>query len=101
MRVRNIDVAILYPSSYVVLLIYRHCGLKNPSWSEIFHFVKFLDVQLQSCEQSDFCNESLTGPGGALQGFKSFVVTFMLTMSQVRTCIKMVYLCLLVPICTY
>ena len=70
--------------SYDLPLIFctRHCGIKNPSWSELRHFVKFLSIQLKSCEQSIYCDESLVGD--VLKGLKSFVVKFMIQMSRVR-----------------
>ena len=55
--------------------------MQNPSWSEIYHFVKFLDLQLESCENSVFCDESLVGD--VMSGLKGFVVKFMITMSRV------------------
>ena len=56
--------------------------MQNPSWSEIHHFVTFLDLQLKSCEESVFCDEALVGD--VMSGLKGFVVTFMITMSRVR-----------------
>ena len=61
--------------------LYSYCGVKDPSWAEIRHFVKFLDLQLQSCESSIFCNEDLVGD--VMAGLKSFVVKFMIRMSRV------------------
>lgn len=61
---------------------HRHCGIENPSWAEIRHFVNFLDSQLQACEESSFCNMELVGD--TLEGFRSFVVRFMILMSRVR-----------------
>ena len=57
------------------------CGLRDPSWTEIRHFVTFLDIQLQSCEESVFCDEALVGD--VMAGLKGFVVKFMIRMSQV------------------
>lgn len=54
--------------------------MKNPSWREIKHFVEFLNIQLQSCEESVYCNEALVGD--VLAGLKSFVVKFMIRMSK-------------------
>lgn len=54
--------------------------MKNPSWREIKHFVEFLSIQLQSCEESVYCNEALVGD--VLAGLKSFVVKFMIRMSK-------------------
>ena len=56
-------------------------GVRDPSWTELRHFVKFLDLQLQTCEQSVFCNE--LNVGDVLSGFKTFVVKFMVCMSKV------------------
>ena len=55
--------------------------MKDPSWAEIKHFVSFLDLQLQSCERSCFCNEEFVGD--VMAGLKSFVVKFMIRMSRV------------------
>jgi len=35
--------------------IFRHCGIRDPSWSELHHFVNFLNKQLQDFEVSAFC----------------------------------------------
>ena len=67
----------------------RNCGIPDPSWSEIRHFVSFLNSQLRDCEQSVFCDmklmrEILKGPNVLnLEGFRSFVVRFMIQMSRV------------------
>ncbi|KAL9988404.1 hypothetical protein ACROYT_G002842 [Oculina patagonica] len=69
-------------------LLLRNCGIPDPSWSEIRHFVSFLNSQLRDCEQSVFCNmqlmrEILAGPNVLnLEGFRSFVVRFMIQMSR-------------------
>ena len=57
--------------------------MKDPSWSELRHFVQFLDLQLLSCEVSVFCNEALVGD--VMAGLKTFVVKFMVRMSMVNT----------------
>ena len=61
-----------------------YCGVRDPSWMEIKHFVNFLDLQLQSSEHSYFCNEDFVGD--VMAGFKSFVVKFMIRMSRVSYC---------------
>ena len=61
----------------------RKCGIPDPSWSELNHFVEFLDLQLGSSEYSIFCNEDIIGD--VMSGFKSFVVKFMIRMSMVCT----------------
>ncbi|CAC5422256.1 RNF213 [Mytilus coruscus] len=61
----------------VVLL--RHCGVRDPSWSELYHFVSFLNRQLQDFETSSFCNPIFLND---LPGFRSFVLKFMIQMSR-------------------
>jgi len=58
----------------------RHCGVENPSWSELKHFVNFLNVQLSACENSVFCSDMLAPD---LPGFLNFVIQFMIQMSKV------------------
>ena len=60
----------------------RNCGIEDPSWSELRYFVNFLNSQLQACEESSFCN--MDSVGDTLEGFRSFVVRFMILMSRVR-----------------
>ena len=54
--------------------------MRDPSWSEIQHFIKFLDIQLKSCEESVFCKEKFISD--VMSGLKSFVVKFMIRMSR-------------------
>lgn len=61
-----------------VLLMY--CGITDPSWAELRNFAWFLNLQLQDCENSDFCTAALTGD--ILTGFKTFVVDFMILMAK-------------------
>jgi len=61
-------------------VLLRYCGVSNPSWREINHFVHFFNNQLLDCENSVFCNQS--NVGDSLPGFKSFVIKFMLQMSK-------------------
>ena len=63
-----------------------YCGVKNPSWADIGHFVNFLEIQLRLCEKSIFCNQELVGD--VLIGFKNFVVKFMIRMSRVSTVVN-------------
>ena len=73
----------------ILHFLHRHCGIPDPSWSEIRHFVSFLNSQLRDCEQSCYCNMKLmravlAGPDVLnLEGFRSFVVRFMIQMSRV------------------
>ena len=62
--------------------VHRNCGVHNPSWFELWQFVNFLNHQLLDCEQSVYCNPEFTGD--TLEGFRIFVVRFMIIMSKVR-----------------
>ena len=53
------------------------------SWCEVWHFVSFLNRQLECSERSVFCLEA-SMEGSSLAGLKNFVVKFMIQMSQVR-----------------
>nr|XP_025855696.1 E3 ubiquitin-protein ligase RNF213 isoform X5 [Vulpes vulpes] len=57
-----------------------YCGVIDPSWSELQNFAGFLNYQLRDCEASVFCNPHVVGD--TLQGFKNFVVTFMIFMAR-------------------
>ncbi|XP_048346006.1 E3 ubiquitin-protein ligase RNF213-like isoform X2 [Sphaerodactylus townsendi] len=57
-----------------------HCGVIDPSWSELRNFAWFLNIQLKNCETSVFCNPCFVQD--TLQGFKNFVVTFMILMAR-------------------
>ncbi|PFX19443.1 E3 ubiquitin-protein ligase RNF213 [Stylophora pistillata] len=71
-----------------LVLLLRNCGIPDPSWSEIRHFVSFLNSQLRDCEHSFYCDMKLMrtvleGPHVLnLEGFRSFVVRFMIQMSR-------------------
>ncbi|XP_052061725.1 E3 ubiquitin-protein ligase RNF213-like [Mytilus californianus] len=56
-----------------------HCGIKDPSWSEIYHFVSFLNRQLEDFEASAFCGKAAQED---LPGFSDFVLTCLLQMSR-------------------
>ena len=60
----------------------RYCGIPDPSWAELRHFVWFLNVQLCDSEKSNFCSASVQAD---LPGFVRFVVRFMIQMSKVCT----------------
>ena len=67
----------------------QHCNIRNPSWSELSHFSKFLNIQLSDCEKTCYLNmDSIENFSKAdvqlckLPGFKEFVVRFMIRMSQ-------------------
>lgn len=59
---------------------FRNCGVRDPSWSEINHFITFLDLQLKPCE-SDFFKPELIKD--IMPGLKEFIVKFMIQMSRV------------------
>ncbi|XP_065259536.1 E3 ubiquitin-protein ligase rnf213-alpha-like [Emys orbicularis] len=61
-------------------LLLESCGRKNPSWTELSNFTRFLNLQLMKCENSVFCSSELVKEG--FQGFKAFVIKFMITMSK-------------------
>lgn len=63
------------------MFYFSNCGMRDPSWAELRHFVNFLNSQLQSCEESTFCN--MEHVGDTLEGFRRFVVNFMILMSRV------------------
>ncbi|XP_035676169.1 LOW QUALITY PROTEIN: E3 ubiquitin-protein ligase rnf213-alpha-like [Branchiostoma floridae] len=60
-------------------VVLRHCGIKDPSWAELRHFLSFLNYQLRDYEQSDFCKTFLHD---SLPGLRKFVVEFMIIMSK-------------------
>ena len=74
--------------SFIIMLYFRHCGVRNPSWAELNNFVKFLNIQLNACEHSIYCNEAYIGD--VLQGFKQFIVKFMIRMSRVCCKVKII-----------
>ncbi|XP_051491080.1 E3 ubiquitin-protein ligase RNF213 isoform X2 [Apus apus] len=57
-----------------------HCGVTEPSWAELRNFTWFLNTQLRDCEASVFCNPDFIQD--TLQGFKTFVVAFMILMAR-------------------
>ncbi|KAL2100664.1 hypothetical protein ACEWY4_002425 [Coilia grayii] len=61
-------------------ILFVYCGIMDPSWSELRNFAWFLNLQLRDCETSVFCDASFTGD--TLQGFKNFVVDFMILMAK-------------------
>ena len=77
------DNVIKYQPNLLFIFSGRQCGVKDPSWGEIKHFVCFLDTQLRSCEKSIYCDEDIVGD--VMSGLKTFVVNFMVRMSKVRT----------------
>ncbi|NXL85083.1 RN213 ligase, partial [Alectura lathami] len=44
-----------------------HCGIMDPSWSELRNFAWFLNIQLKDCEASVFCDPEFVQD--TLQGF--------------------------------
>lgn len=58
----------------------RHCGIPDPSWAELRHFVFFLNTQLVDFEKSDFLSNAAARD---LPGFSQFVLRFLIQMSRV------------------
>ena len=77
----NFSLFVCCISGKILPIKFSSCGVKDPSWTEVKHFVTFLDIQLQTCERSCFCDETFVGD--VMRGFKSFVVKFMIRMSRV------------------
>ncbi|XP_041331790.1 E3 ubiquitin-protein ligase RNF213-like, partial [Pyrgilauda ruficollis] len=61
-------------------LFLLHCGVVDPSWAELRNFTWFLNIQLRDCEASVFCSPGCVGD--ILNGFKNFVVGFMILMAR-------------------
>ncbi|XP_076856258.1 E3 ubiquitin-protein ligase rnf213-alpha-like isoform X2 [Brachyhypopomus gauderio] len=61
-------------------MLFIYCGVVDPSWAELRHFAWFLNLQLQDCETSVFCNMEIVGD--TLGGFRKFVVDFMILMAK-------------------
>ncbi|XP_072522974.1 E3 ubiquitin-protein ligase rnf213-alpha-like isoform X2 [Salminus brasiliensis] len=61
-------------------MLFFYCGIVDPSWAELRNFAWFLNLQLQDCETSIFCNMAIVGD--TLRGFKRFVVDFMVLMAR-------------------
>ncbi|XP_060597648.1 E3 ubiquitin-protein ligase rnf213-alpha-like, partial [Ruditapes philippinarum] len=57
----------------------RHCGLEDPSWSELHHFVWFLNTQLVDFENNMFVSAAAAED---LPGFSKFVLRFLIQMSR-------------------
>ena len=64
-------------------IIFRHCGIRDPSWSELHHFVSFLNKQLQDFEVSAFCGLVPEKKFPAFDTFDKFVLRFLIQMSRV------------------
>ncbi|XP_058262166.1 E3 ubiquitin-protein ligase rnf213-alpha-like isoform X3 [Hemibagrus wyckioides] len=61
-------------------MLFFYCGIVDPSWAELRNFAWFLNLQLQDCETSIFCNMDIVGD--TLRGFRKFVVDFMILMAK-------------------
>ncbi|XP_057717215.1 E3 ubiquitin-protein ligase rnf213-alpha-like isoform X2 [Corythoichthys intestinalis] len=61
-------------------MLFIYCGILDPSWAELRNFTWFLNLQLKDSETSVFCDAALTGD--ILNGFKKFVVGFMIVMAK-------------------
>ncbi|XP_062457519.1 E3 ubiquitin-protein ligase rnf213-alpha-like [Rhea pennata] len=60
-------------------LLLDFCSKDDPSWMELSNFTNFLNFQLQMSEKSVFCSPVA---GKEFQGFKTFVIKFMIAMSK-------------------
>ncbi|XP_072046321.1 E3 ubiquitin-protein ligase rnf213-alpha-like [Amphiura filiformis] len=67
--------------SFLTTLL-NHCGIEDPSWSELRHFAHFLSIQLEDCQSSVFCNPDYHDLESGFWGFKTFVVKFMIKMAM-------------------
>ena len=67
-------------SDELLSILLNHCGIQDPSWTEMNNFVIFLSKQLSDCDNSDYCSAQLIKDGWV--GFRSFVVEFMILMSR-------------------
>nr|XP_046270196.1 E3 ubiquitin-protein ligase rnf213-alpha isoform X2 [Scatophagus argus] len=61
-------------------MLLMFCGIMDPSWAELRNFSWFLNLQLQDCETSVFCDPTFIED--TLAGFKTFVVDFMILMAK-------------------
>ncbi|XP_041350668.1 E3 ubiquitin-protein ligase rnf213-alpha-like [Gigantopelta aegis] len=66
------------PAQCLITLL-RHCGVPDPSWAELHHFVWFLNTQLCDFERSVFCSPEIQDD---LPGFSLFVLKFLIQMSR-------------------
>ncbi|XP_052087598.1 E3 ubiquitin-protein ligase rnf213-alpha-like isoform X5 [Mytilus californianus] len=66
-------------AAHCLTTLLSHCGVKDPSWSELRHFVGFLDKQLRDFEVSNFCSAAVLED---LPGFPQFVLKFLIQMSR-------------------
>ncbi|XP_061169263.1 E3 ubiquitin-protein ligase RNF213-like isoform X1 [Saccostrea echinata] len=57
----------------------KHCGIRDPSWAELRHFVWFLNTQLVDFENSAFVSLAAAED---LPGFSQFVLRFLIQMSR-------------------
>ncbi|KAL3881517.1 hypothetical protein ACJMK2_027949 [Sinanodonta woodiana] len=60
-------------------VLLKHCGVPDPSWAELHHFVWFLNTQLRDFERSSFCSAAVAED---LPGFSKFVLRFLIQMSR-------------------
>ncbi|XP_053396012.1 E3 ubiquitin-protein ligase rnf213-alpha-like [Mercenaria mercenaria] len=57
----------------------RYCGIQDPSWAELHHFVWFLNTQLVDFELNNFVSAAAAED---LPGFSNFVLRFLIQMSK-------------------
>ena len=76
----NPDTVVCRSPQEMLQLFLKHCGVKQPSWTEIRNFATFLNTQLSDCDNSDYCLSAAIGE--EWKGFKSFVIKFLIHMSR-------------------
>jgi len=58
----------------------RECGLNNPSWRELAHYIKFLSCQIENLEKNDYFGENFID---FIPGFRQFAIKSLLQMAKV------------------
>ncbi|ELT95387.1 hypothetical protein CAPTEDRAFT_208661 [Capitella teleta] len=62
-----------------IQILLQFCGLRDPSWAELYFFASFLHEQLKLYENCVFCSAELADD---LPGFQEFVLKFLIQMSK-------------------
>ncbi|ELU09101.1 hypothetical protein CAPTEDRAFT_223578 [Capitella teleta] len=66
------------PEQCIEILL-QFCGLRDPSWAELYFFASFLHEQLKLYENCVFCSPEFADD---LPGFQEFVLKFLIQMSK-------------------
>jgi hypothetical protein len=67
----------MHDAKQFIQVISNHAYVKT--WSDVHHYVKFLNLQLLACENSLFCN---VGSEDGWRDFKQFIIRMMIQMSK-------------------